>query len=146
MSEQVRAFGNQIKILVIENDCARLVKLMLWLDQNNAFENRGMLEGKINFMEQIRIYQPDLVLLNSRMLTAERAAILTSWSGNWEAPSLVLLSQDDDVTREHQAVAGCDGYVQSTSNLADLGEAINKAINKRRLAVAVANVPLTRAG
>jgi DNA-binding NarL/FixJ family response regulator len=131
------------KIFVVEHDCAKLVNLMLWLDQYPEFEISGVVGDTRNIQEQIAENNPDIVLLDVDTTLADRVSTVRSLKASPNAPAIVVLCPSE---KDKALLAESDGYVQQTSSIQDLCDFLQKASNKRRIAIAAANMPKTKAG
>jgi DNA-binding NarL/FixJ family response regulator len=128
------------KIFVVEHDCAKLVNLMLWLDQYPEFEITGVVGDTRNIHQHIADTNPDLVLLD---VAETSISTVRSLKASPNAPAIVVLCPGE---KDKALLAESDGCVQQTSSLQDLCEFLQKASNKRRTAMAAANMPKTKAG
>jgi DNA-binding NarL/FixJ family response regulator len=131
------------KIFVVEHDCAKLVNLMLWLDQYPEFEITGVVGDTRNIHQHIAETNPDIVLLDVDSTSGDRVTTVRSLKASPNAPAVVVLCPGE---KDKALLAESDGCVQQTSSIQDLCEFLQKASNKRRTAIAAANMPKTKAG
>jgi DNA-binding NarL/FixJ family response regulator len=131
------------KIFVVEHDCAKLVNLMLWLDQYPEFEITGVVGDTRNIHRQIAETNPDVILLDVDTSLTDRVTTVRSLKSSPNAPAVIVLCSSE---KDNALMAESDGYVQQTSSLQDLCGFLQKASNKRRTAIAAANMPKTKAG
>ncbi len=136
------------KIFVIEHDCAKLVNLMLWLDQFPEFEIAGVIDDVRNIQNYMNESRPDVVLMNGDSPHAPHDAIASvrSLKANPHAPAIVVMGQQPKNTNDKALLAESDFYLQDTASITELYEFIRKTTNKRRIAHAAANMPKTKAG
>jgi hypothetical protein len=132
------------KIFIAERDCERLVNTMLWLEQYPDFEVYGSALTDGSLREQIDELQPEIVMLSGPSTAAEAAMAVKVIRSTKAAPAVVLVSKSDNM---EPVAAECEGHVGPKTELKDIHDVINKAVNRRRIAaIAATAVSMAKAG
>ena len=132
------------RVLLIQNDCARLISLMLWLEQFPEFEIAGAGDDTNNLQEQIVQHEPDVLLIDAESMSPERLKCLKKLRGFPNAPAVVIIGEH--AHPEQLFAHESDLHLTQTTSVNELCDSLRKAHNRRRQTVVTANMPLTMAG
>jgi DNA-binding NarL/FixJ family response regulator len=124
------------KIFIAEYDCARLISLMLWLEQFPEFEITGTAQFGTDLLKRIKESQPDVVLLDFNPETIDSLHIIRAIRTSATSAAILATSS---------AEVGVKECLNPSSSIKDLCESIRRVVNKKRVAVAAANVPMSKA-
>lgn len=134
----------RIRVLVIQNDCANLISLMLWLEQFAEFEIAGVGDDTQNLQEQMVQNEPDVLLIDAESLSPQRLKCLKKLRAFPNAPALVIIGES--AYSEHLLSQESDLHLNQATSVHELCESLRKANNRRRQVFVTANMPLTKAG
>ncbi|HEY9680737.1 MAG TPA: hypothetical protein V6C86_04075 [Oculatellaceae cyanobacterium] len=134
------------KIFVVEQDCGRLINIMLYLEQFAEFELIGSCGRACELNWQLQQANVDVVLVDSESLDAESIATVRAIKSGANAPSMLVLGGNDSSAAEKVLLADADGLMKRTSGIKDLAESIRRVLNKRKVAATVVKLPRTKAG
>jgi DNA-binding NarL/FixJ family response regulator len=134
------------KIFVIDKDCAKLVNLMLCLDQFPEFEIVGLIDDARNLSQQISDNRPDIILLDIASVGTDAVSALLSLKESPTSPAVVVMGKRDKTARGRSLMSLADAYLKNTASIKELGDLLGIATNKRRAAFASLNMPKTKAG
>jgi chemotaxis response regulator CheB len=134
----------RIRVLVIQNDCAKLISLMLWLEQFAEFEIAGVGDDTHNLQEQMVQHEPDVLLIDADSLSPERLKCLKKLRAFPNAPALVIIGES--VYSETFLSQESDLHLNLATSVNELCDSLRKANNRRRQVFVTANMPLTKAG
>jgi DNA-binding NarL/FixJ family response regulator len=134
------------KIFVVEQDCGRLINIMLYLEQFAEFELVGSCGSACELNWQLQQANVDVVLVDSESLDAESIATIRAIKAGANAPSMLVLGGSDVSAAEKVLLAEADGLMKLTSGIKDLAESIRRVLNKRKAVATVAKLPRTKAG
>lgn len=134
----------RIRVLVIQNDCARLISMMLWLEQFAEFEIAGIVDDSQRLQEQLVENEPDVLLIDAESLSPERVKCLKALHAFPNAPALIIIgeSAQADLLMAQES----DLHLTQATSVNELCESLRKANNRRRQVFVTANMPLTKAG
>lgn len=136
--------GPRTRVLLIQNDCAKLISLMLWLEQFPEFEIAGAGDDTHNLQEQIVQHEPDVLLIDAESLTSERLQCLKKLRAFPNAPAVVIIGEH--IPSEQLFAHESDLHLNQATSVTELCDSLRKANNRRRQVVVTANMPLTKAG
>ncbi len=136
--------NSRTKLLIAQPDGAKLVSLLLWLEQYSDMEVVGTTCSGAKLIDCAAFHQPDVVLLDFSLLAEESAATakLKSVASN---PALLVMHESDIAPMGYALGKDLDGYINPKLALQELTENIRKAAQKR-VHMAPAYVPSTMAG
>lgn len=134
------------KVFFIEPSCAKLVSLMLWLDQYPEFELVGTASSAFDLRDVVSDAEPDVVLFDIGASSPDDLRSIRELKTTRPCPAVLVMHQDDVALMEGPLTRETDGQIGPKTSLKELAEHLRRAANKRRVALSVANVPATRAG
>jgi DNA-binding NarL/FixJ family response regulator len=134
----------RIRVLVIQNDCAKLISLMLWLEQFSEFEIAGVADDTHNLQEQLVQNEPDVLLIDAESMSPERLKCLKKLRAFPNAPALVIIGESS--YSDHLFSQESDLHLNQATSVNELCDSLRKANNRRRQVFVTANMPLTKAG
>lgn len=134
------------KIFIAEYDCARLISLMLWLEQFPEFEITGTAQFGTDLLRRIKDSQPDVVLLDFNPETIDSLPIVRAIRTSATSAAILATTSGETCVKDCLKASEADEVINPSSSIKDLCESIRRVVNKRRMAVAAANVPMTKAG
>lgn len=134
----------RIRVLVIQNDCAKLISLMLWLEQFAEFEIAGVGDDTHNLQEQMVQNEPDVLLIDAESMSPERLKCLKKLRAFPNAPALVIIGES--AYSEQLLSQESDLHLSQATSVNELCDSLRKANNRRRQVFVTANMPLTKAG
>lgn len=118
---------------------------MLWFEQFPEFEVTGAAKNGARIVDRINEVNPDVVLLDIHQGLPENLPLIRAIRGSAASPAILLRTHTDQVN-DHAIAMEADGHVGPSTQTKELGDAIRKAFNKRRMALTAANMPMTKAG
>ena len=133
------------KIFIAEYDCARLISLMLWLEQFPEFEITGTAQFGSDLLQRVKESQPDVVLLDFNTETIDSLHIVRAIRNSASAAAILATASGDVSVKECLKSSEADEVINPSSSMKDLCESIRRVVKKKRVALA-ANVPMTKAG
>ena len=128
--------NNTTKLFILENDCERLVSLMLWLDQYGELEVHGCTADGAEVFQQIIDFAPDVILIDPATLQVAGVPNLKQIRSGKTAPAIVVMG---DGSGEF------DGQVNLKTGLKEIPETISRAVNRHRVAQAAVFMPMSKA-
>ena len=134
------------KIFVVEQDCGKLINLMLFLEQFSEFELVGSSGRACELNWQLQQASVDVILIDSEAQDAESLATIRTIKAAPNAPAILVLCAGEATAAEKVLLAEADGLMRRNSGIKDLAESIHRAHNKRKAVVTVAKIPRTKAG
>ena len=134
------------KIFVVENDCASLISLMLWVDQNNEFEVLGTKRDTGSLQQDLAKHTADVLLVDIASPALRDIIALRELKNEEGAPSIITMNRSDRAYMDSILASEFDAHVNPGTSLKELNEIIKKVANRRRLTVTATNMPLSKAG
>jgi DNA-binding NarL/FixJ family response regulator len=131
------------KLLIAQPDGAKLVSLLLWLEQYTDLEVVGTTCSGDKLASCTSFHQPDVVLLDFSLLAQDQPAKIKSVAS---LPAILVMHESDIAPMESALSKDLDGYINPKLALSELTENIRKAAQKRVVPMAAAYVPATMAG
>jgi DNA-binding NarL/FixJ family response regulator len=133
------------KIFIAEYDCARLISLMLWLEQFPEFEITGTAQFGSDLVHRVKESQPDVVLLDFNSETIDSLHIVRAIRNSATAAAILATASAEVSVKDCLKSSEADEIINPSSSMKDLSESIRRVVKKKRLALA-ANMPMTKAG
>jgi DNA-binding NarL/FixJ family response regulator len=145
------ALGNETmnprtKIFVVEQDCGKLINLMLFLEQFPEFDLVGSSAKACELNWQLQQSNVDIILIDSEAQDADSLATIRTIKAGSSSPAVLVLCGNEQTAAEKILLAEADAFIRRNSAIKDLAEMIRRTYNRRKTAVSAANVPLTKAG
>lgn len=134
------------KLLIAQPDGAKLVSLLLWLEQYTDLEVVGTTCSGDKLVDCTSFHQPDVVLLDFSLLAQEEKTATAKIKHAASAPAILVMHESDIAPMESALSKDLDGYINPKLALSELTETIRKAAQKRVVPMPAAYVPATMAG
>ncbi len=134
------------KLLIAQPDGAKLVSLLLWLEQYTDMEVVGTTCSGDKLTDCTSFHQPDVVLLDFCLLSQDPPAATAKIKSVASAPAILVMHESDIAPMESMLSKDLDGYINPKLALSELTEIIRKAAQKRVVPMSPAYVPATMAG
>ena len=134
------------KIFVAERDYGRLINILLYLEQFSDFELVGSAQDIDDLPSQLSDVIPDVILIDADGQHSESLAMVRSVKAAASASSVLFLCGHEPSALENILLAEADGLFKRNLSIKDLPESIRRVHNKRKTAVSVSHLPLTKAG
>lgn len=134
------------KLLIAQPDGAKLVSLLLWLEQYTDLEVVGTTCSGDKLAACTSFHQPDVVLLDFSLLAQDQPAATAKIKAVASSPAILVMHESDIAPMESALSKDLDGYINPKLVLSELTESIRKAAQKRVVPMAPAYVPATMAG
>lgn len=136
--------NSRTKVLIAQPDGAKLVSLLLWLEQYSDLEVVGTTCSGEKLAASSAFHQPDVVLLDFTLFAQDENSTAKIKSAS-STPSVLVMHESDIAPMGYALGKDLDGYINPKSALQELTENIRKAAQKR-VHMAPAYVPSTMAG
>jgi DNA-binding NarL/FixJ family response regulator len=140
------AMNPRTKIFVVEQDCGKLINIMLFLEQFPEFDLVGSGAKACELNWQLQQSNVDVILIDSEAQDADSFATIRTIKASSSSPAVLVLCGNEQTAAEKILLAEADAFIRRNSAIKDLAELIRRTYNRRKTAVCAANVPLTRAG
>jgi DNA-binding NarL/FixJ family response regulator len=134
------------KIFIAEYDCAKLIQLMLWLEQFPEFEVSGTAKIGCDMLQKIKANQPDVVLIDFNPERIDALQIVRALRYASADAAIIATASAESGLEEGLLNSDADEILNPASSIKDLCESIRKVVNRHRATLAAANVPMTKAG
>ncbi len=134
------------KLLIAQPDGAKLVSLLLWLEQYTDLEVVGTTCSGDKLAACTSFHQPDVVLLDFSLLAQDQPAATAKIKSVASLPAILVMHESDIAPMESALSKDLDGYINPKLALSELTESIRKAAQKSVVPMAAAYVPATMAG
>lgn len=134
------------KLLIAQPDGAKLVSLLLWLEQYSDMEVVGTTCSGDKLANCASFHQPDVVLLDFSLMAQDENNAAANIKSTSSTPAILVMHESDIAPMESALGKDLDGYINPKIALQELTESIRKAAQKRHAPVAAAYVPATMAG
>ncbi len=134
------------KIFVVEQDCGKLINIMLFLEQFPEFELVGSSARACELNWQLQQANVDVILIDSEAQDAEGLATIRNIRAAASAPAVLLLCAGEPTAAEKILQSEADGLMRRNSGIKDLAESIRRVHNKHKAVATVAKLPRTKAG
>jgi DNA-binding NarL/FixJ family response regulator len=134
------------KLLIAQPDGAKLVSLLLWLEQYTDLEVVGTTCSGDKLAACTTFHQPEVVLLDFSLLAQDQPVIPSKIKATTTHPSILVMHESEIAPMESALGKDLDGYINPKLVLSELTECIRKAAQKRVASVAPVYVPATMAG
>ncbi len=134
------------KLLIAQPDGAKLVSLLLWLEQYTDLEVVGTTCSGDKLSYCTSFHQPDVVLLDFSLMAQDQPATTARIKAVTSSPAILVMYESDIAPMESALSKDLDGYINPKLALSELSENIRKAAQKRVLPMAASYVPATMAG
>lgn len=137
--------NSRTKVLIANKDGARLISLLLWLEQYADLEVTGTTSSDDELKQYVIEHKPDVVLLDLNVQINGNcpASFIKSKDSS---PSVLLMHQSEIKPLEGPLTRDCDGQINPKNTLKDIVEIIRKAANKRMVQITATRIPSTKAG
>lgn len=132
------------KVLIAQPDGAKLVSLLLWLEQFTDMEVVGTTCSGEKLVACSTFHQPDVVLLDFSLFAQDESATAKIKMAN-SSPSVLMMHESEIAPMGYALGKDLDGYINPKIALQEFTETIRKAAQKR-VHMAPAYVPSTMAG
>lgn len=134
------------KLLIAQPDGAKLVSLLLWLEQYTDLEVVGTTCSGDKLAVCTSYHQPDVVLVDFSLLAQDQPEATAKIKNTDSHPAILVMHESDIAPMESALGKDLDGYINPKLALSQLTESIRKAAQKRVISVAPVYVPATMAG
>jgi DNA-binding NarL/FixJ family response regulator len=138
--------NSRTKIFVVEQDCGKLINIMLFLEQFPEFDLVGSGAKACELNWQLQQSNADLILIDSEAQDADSLATIRTIKSSSGSPAVLVLCGNEQTPAEKILLAESDAFIRRNSAIKDLAEMIRRTHNRRKTAVCAANIPLTKAG
>ncbi|HEY9786032.1 MAG TPA: hypothetical protein V6D17_11560 [Candidatus Obscuribacterales bacterium] len=132
------------KVLIANKDGAKLISLLLWLEQYGDLEVTGTTSTELACC--LNETAPDVVLMDLNVHSELETSFLRNLRNAESAPAFLLMHESEVAPIESTLSREFDGHISPRSSLKELADAVRKAANKRSLAISAARIPNTKAG
>lgn len=133
--------NSRTKVLIANNDGAKLISLLLWLEQYTDLEVVGTTATEDEFNQSVNDHQPDVVLMDIGINPSSKAIRFTE-----SQPAILLMHESDVAPLEGPLTREFDGQISPKQSLHEMADAIRKAANKRMLQKTASYIPAQKAG
>jgi len=137
--------NSRTKLLIAQPDGAKLVSLLLWLEQYSDMEVVGTTSSGDKLVDCTNFHQPDVVLLDFSLM-AQDEKNTSNMKAAGSTPAILVMHESDIAPMGYALGKDLDGYINPKFSLQELTDCIRKAAQKRLAPVAAAYVPATMAG
>ena len=134
------------KIFVVEQDCGKLINIMLYLEQFSEFELVGSSGRACELNWQLQQANVDVIFVDSEAQDPESLATIRTIKAAPSAPAILVLCAGEPSAAEKVLLAEADGQMRRSSGIKELAESIRRVLNKRKAVATVAKIPRTKAG
>ena len=134
------------KIFVVEQDCGKLINIMLYLEQFPEFEMVGSSGRACELNWQLQHANVDVILIDAEAHDADSLATLRAIRASAAAPAILVLCGGEPTASEKALLAEADGFMKRNSGIKDLAESIRRTCNRRKAVASASKVMLTKAG
>ncbi|MCC6976895.1 MAG: hypothetical protein IT343_01135 [Candidatus Melainabacteria bacterium] len=134
------------KLLIAQPDGAKLVSLLLWLEQYSDMEVVGTTCSGDKLVNCATFHQPDVVLLDFSLMAQDEKSTAADIKSVSSTPAILVMHESDIAPMEYALGKDLDGYINPKLSLQELTENVRKSAQKRLTPVAAAYVPATMAG
>ncbi len=134
------------RIFVVEQDCGKLVNIMLYLEQFPEFDLVGSSAKACELNWQLQQSNVDIILIDAEAQDADSLATMRTIKAGINAPAVLVMCGSEQSASEKILLADADCFVRRNSAVKDMAEMIRRTFNRKKTAVSAANVPLTKAG
>jgi DNA-binding NarL/FixJ family response regulator len=142
----IETMSLRTKIFVVEQDCGRLINIMLFLEQFPEFDLVGSSAKACELNWQLQQSNADIILIDSEAQDADSLATIRTIKAGLSSPAVLVLCGNEQTAAERILLADADAFIRRNSAIKDLAEMIRRTYNRRKTAVSAANIPLTKAG
>lgn len=137
---------SRTKLLIAQPDAGKLVSLILWMEQFTDIEVIGTTRGGEKLVNCISHHQPDVVLLDFSLSTANAGAAASRIKGVSSTPAILVMHESDIAPMEFALGKDLDGYINPKMSLNELTDSVRLAAQRRVEAGANAYRPAALAG
>ncbi|HNB24085.1 MAG TPA: hypothetical protein PKZ32_16825 [Candidatus Melainabacteria bacterium] len=134
------------KLLIAQPDGAKLVSLLLWLEQYTDLEVVGTTCSGDKLAACTAYHQPDVVLVDFSQVAQDQQVSTAQLKASASHPAILVMHESDIAPMESALGGDLDGYINPKLALSELTESVRKAALKRALPATPAYVPATMAG
>lgn len=134
------------KLLIAQPDGAKLVSLLLWLEQYTDLEVVGTTCTGDKLAACATFHQPEVVILDFSLLAQDQPATTGKIKATASHPAILVMHESEIAPMESALGKDLDGYINPKLVLSELTESVRKAAQKRIAPVAPVYVPATMAG
>ncbi|MGL4736261.1 MAG: response regulator transcription factor [Cellulosilyticaceae bacterium] len=106
------------KILIIEDD-KRICEELKFLLENNDYRV-AVIDSFEDVLEQIRVYEPQLILLDINLPVKSGYELCSEIRGLWDIPIIFVTSRNTDMDELNSIIRGGDAFITKPYNIAIL--------------------------
>jgi DNA-binding NarL/FixJ family response regulator len=137
---------SRTKLLIAQPDAAKLVSLILWMEQFTDIEVVGTTRSGDKLVHCVASHQPDVVLLDFSLSAGNAAAAVRRIKGVSSTPAILVMHESDIAPMESALGKDLDGYINPKISLTELTDSVRMAAQRRVEAGVNAYIPAALAG